>query len=95
LLLITWLSAAGAQEKSGAPRKLESVTLGLSAKHVLNLPIYLAQRHGIFESEGFDYKPITTKTNTAVAALVSSSQGISILLPRSIPVSARRSAARP
>jgi ABC-type nitrate/sulfonate/bicarbonate transport system substrate-binding protein len=71
LLLITWLSAAGAQEKSGAPRKLESVTLGLSAKHVLNLPIYLAQRHGIFESEGFDYKPITTKTNTAIAALVS------------------------
>ncbi len=52
-------------------RKLESVTLGLSAKHVLNLPIYLAQRHGIFESEGFDYKPITTKTNTAIAALVS------------------------
>jgi ABC-type nitrate/sulfonate/bicarbonate transport system substrate-binding protein len=54
-----------------SPRKLESVTLGLSAKHVLNLPIYLAQRHGIFESEGFDYKPITTKTNTAIAALVS------------------------
>ncbi|MSP37708.1 MAG: ABC transporter substrate-binding protein [Deltaproteobacteria bacterium] len=52
-------------------RKLEAVTLGLSAKHVLNLPIYLAQRHGIFESEGFDYKPITTKTNTAIAALVS------------------------
>ena len=52
-------------------RKLEPVTLGLSAKHVLNLPIYLAQRHGIFESEGFDYKPITTKTNTAIAALVS------------------------
>ena len=53
------------------PRKLESVTLGLSARHVLNLPIYLAQRYGIFESEGFDYKPITTKTNTAIAALVS------------------------
>jgi ABC-type nitrate/sulfonate/bicarbonate transport system substrate-binding protein len=31
----------------------------------------MAQRHGIFESEGFDYKPITTKTNTAIAALVS------------------------
>lgn len=58
---------AGAQ----SPRKLESVTLGLSARHVLNLPIYLAHRHGIFESEGFDYKPITTKTNTAIAALVS------------------------
>lgn len=54
-----------------SPRKLESVTLGLSAKHVLNLPIYLAQRYGIFDSEGFDYKPITTKTNTAIAALVS------------------------
>lgn len=54
-----------------APRKLEPVTLGLSARHVLNLPIYLAQRYGIFESEGFDYKPITTKTNTAIAALVS------------------------
>ncbi len=53
------------------PRKLESVTLGLSARHVLNLPIYLAERYGIFESEGFDYKPITTKTNTAIAALVS------------------------
>ncbi len=52
-------------------RRLEPVTLGLSAKHVLNLPIYLAQRYGIFESEGFDYKPITTKTNTAIAALVS------------------------
>jgi len=54
-----------------SPRKLEPVTLGLSARHVLNLPIYLAQRYGIFESEGFDYKPITTKTNTAIAALVS------------------------
>ena len=60
-----------AQEKAVASRKLESVTLGLSAKHVLNLPIYLAQRHGIFESEGFDFKPITTKTSIAIAALVS------------------------
>ena len=59
-----------AQDKS-TPRKLESVTLGLSAGHVLNLPIYLAQRHGIFESEGFDFKPITTKTSIAIAALVS------------------------
>ena len=66
-LLMLWCSAAIGQ----APRKLESVTLGLSARHVLNLPIYMAQRHGIFESEGFDYKPITTKTNTAIAALVS------------------------
>jgi ABC-type nitrate/sulfonate/bicarbonate transport system substrate-binding protein len=72
LLLTLWLTAtASAQEKPNSPRKLEAVTLGLSAKHVLNLPIYLAQRHGIFDSEGFDYKPITTKTNTAIAALVS------------------------
>ncbi|HVO94876.1 MAG TPA: ABC transporter substrate-binding protein, partial [Terriglobales bacterium] len=60
-----------AQEKAIFPRKLEPVTLGLSAKHVLNLPIYLAQRYGIFESEGFEFKPITTKTGTAIAALVS------------------------
>ena len=66
-LLLLWCS----QGNSQTPRKLESVTLGLSARHVLNLPIYMAQRHGIFESEGFDYKPITTKTNTAIAALVS------------------------
>lgn len=66
-LLMLCCSAANGQ----SPRKLESVTLGLSARHVLNLPIYMAQRHGIFESEGFDYKPITTKTNTAIAALVS------------------------
>ena len=66
-LLLLWCSHGNSQ----TPRKLESVTLGLSARHVLNLPIYMAQRHGIFESEGFDYKPITTKTNTAIAALVS------------------------
>src|SRR5215831_9648325 len=59
------------QESSRSARKLESVTLGLSAKQVLNLPIYLAQRYGIFESEGFDFRPITTKTSTAIAALVS------------------------
>ena len=66
-LLLLWCS----QGNSQTPRKLDSVTLGLSARHVLNLPIYMAQRHGIFESEGFDYRPITTKTNTAIAALVS------------------------
>ena len=66
-LQLLWFSVAIGQ----TPRKLESVTLGLSARHVLNLPIYMAQRNGIFESEGFDYKPITTKTNTAIAALVS------------------------
>jgi ABC-type nitrate/sulfonate/bicarbonate transport system substrate-binding protein len=59
-----------AQDRS-TPRKLESVTVGLSARYVLNLPIYLAQKHGIFESEGFDFKLITTKTSTAIAALVS------------------------
>ena len=66
-LQLLWSSQGNSQN----PRKLESVTLGLSARHVLNLPIYMAQRHGLFESEGFDYKPITTKTNTAIAALVS------------------------
>lgn len=71
VLLIPLLGILSAQEKSASTRKLESVTLGLSAKHVLNLPIYLAQRYGIFESEGFDFKPITTKTGTAIAALVS------------------------
>ncbi|HEX9455757.1 MAG TPA: ABC transporter substrate-binding protein [Candidatus Binatia bacterium] len=72
LIIFTFLSLLdGAVLRAQSPRKLESVTLGLSAKHVLNLPIYLAQRQGIFESEGFDYKPITTKTNTAIAALVS------------------------
>ncbi|HSQ13244.1 MAG TPA: ABC transporter substrate-binding protein [Candidatus Deferrimicrobium sp.] len=66
-LQLLWCSQASSQ----TTRKLESITLGLSARHVLNLPIYMAQRHGIFDSEGFDYKPITTKTNTAIAALVS------------------------
>ena len=73
VFLFSLLQAAyiSAQEKPSAAHKLEPVTLGLSAKHVLNLPIYLAQRYGIFESEGFDLKPITTKTSTAIAALVS------------------------
>ena len=71
-----WLSAVQfapslAQEKANPPRKLESVTLGLSARYVLNLPIYMAQKYGIFESEGFDFKLITLKTSTAIAALVS------------------------
>ena len=71
-IIFTLLSLLhGAVLRAQSLRKLESVTLGLSAKHVLNLPIYLAQRQAIFESEGFDYKPITTKTNTAIAALVS------------------------
>ena len=71
LFLIFQSTIISAQEKTPPARKLESVTLGLSAKQVLNLPIYLAQRYGIFESEGFDFRPITTKTSTAIAALVS------------------------
>src|SRR5258706_13469065 len=71
-----WLSAVQfapslGQEKANPPRKLEAVTLGLSAHYVLNLPIYMAQKYGIFESEGFDFKLITLKTSTAIAALVS------------------------
>ena len=62
---------ASAQDGAKTGHKLESATLGLSAKHVLNLPIYLAQKHGIFESEGLELKLITTKTSTAIAALVS------------------------
>ena len=58
------------QESSRSGRKLEIVTLGVSAKQVLNLPIYLAQRHGIFENEGIDLRLITAKTNTTIAALV-------------------------
>src|SRR5262245_15737207 len=65
------VASVSAQDGAKTGRKLESATLGLSAKHVLNLPIYLAHKHGIFESEGFDLKAITTKTSTAIAALVS------------------------
>ncbi|MBI4522504.1 MAG: ABC transporter substrate-binding protein [Deltaproteobacteria bacterium] len=71
--VLIWLAAvsAAAQDTIGAPRKLEPVTLGLSAKQVVNLPIYVAQTYGIFKSEGFDFKPITAKTSTIIAALVS------------------------
>lgn len=71
LFLLFYVADVPAQDGANAGRKLESATLGLSAKHVLNLPIYLAQKHGIFESEGLDLKLITTKTSTAIAALVS------------------------
>jgi NitT/TauT family transport system substrate-binding protein len=71
LFSLLHVASVPAQDGAKAARKLESVTLGLSAKHVLNLPIYLAQKHGIFESEGLDLKLITTKTSTAIAALVS------------------------
>jgi len=71
LFLLLQPSHILAQEKPSPTRKLEPVTLGLSAKQVLNLPIYLAHRYGIFDSEDFDLKPITTKTSTAIAALVS------------------------
>jgi ABC-type nitrate/sulfonate/bicarbonate transport system substrate-binding protein len=71
LVSLLHVTSVPAQEGPKTGRKLESVTLGLSAKHVLNLPIYLAQKYGIFESEGLDLKLITTKTSTAIAALVS------------------------
>ncbi len=69
---IAWLTAVSAlaQDKAKTPRKLEAITLGVSAKHVLNLPIYCAQRYGIFESEGIDLRLITAKTGTTIAALV-------------------------
>jgi NitT/TauT family transport system substrate-binding protein len=72
ILLIASLTAvsASAQEKAKTPRKLEAVTLGVSAKHVLNLPIYMAQKYGILESEGIDLRLITAKTSTIIAALV-------------------------
>jgi NitT/TauT family transport system substrate-binding protein len=70
--LVAWLTTASvfAQDKTKTPRKLEAVTLGVSAKHVLNLPIYMAQKYGIFENEGIDLRLITAKTSTIIAALV-------------------------
>jgi ABC-type nitrate/sulfonate/bicarbonate transport system substrate-binding protein len=70
-VLALHVAPVAAQIPSKLPRKLEAVTLGVSAKHVLNLPIYMAQKFGIFESEALDLKLITTKTSTAIAALVS------------------------
>jgi ABC-type nitrate/sulfonate/bicarbonate transport system substrate-binding protein len=70
--LIAWLTAVSAfpQDKAKTPTKLEAITLGVSAKHVLNLPIYMAQKYGILESEGIDVRLITAKTSTIIAALV-------------------------
>ena len=70
--LIAWLTAVSAfpQDKAKTPRKLEAITLGVSAKHVLNLPIYMAQKYGILESEGIDLRLITAETSTIIAALV-------------------------
>jgi NitT/TauT family transport system substrate-binding protein len=72
LFLVAWLTAVFtfAQDKTKTPRKLEAITLGVSAKHVLNLPIYMAQKYGILESEGIELRPITAKTSTIIAALV-------------------------
>jgi NitT/TauT family transport system substrate-binding protein len=72
LFFVAWLTAIStfAQDKTKTPRKLEAVTLGVSAKHVLNLPIYMAQKYGIFENEGIDLRLITAKTSTIIAALV-------------------------
>ena len=70
--LVAWLATVStfAQDKAKTSRKLESITLGVSAKHVLNLPIYMAQKYGILESEGIDLRLITAKTSTIIAALV-------------------------
>jgi NitT/TauT family transport system substrate-binding protein len=72
VFFIASLTAASgfAQDKTKTARKLEAVTLGVSAKHVLNLPIYMAQKYGIFETEGIELKLITAKTSTIIAALV-------------------------
>jgi NitT/TauT family transport system substrate-binding protein len=72
IFLVAWLTAvtAFAQDKTRTPKKLEAITLGVSAKHVLNLPIYMAQKYGILESEGIDLRLITAKTSTIIAALV-------------------------
>jgi NitT/TauT family transport system substrate-binding protein len=72
LFFVAWLAAFStfAQDKTKTPKKLEAVTLGVSAKHVLNLPIYMAQKYGILESEGIELRLITAKTSTIIAALV-------------------------
>lgn len=72
LFLVASLTAVCtfAQDKAKTPKKLEAITLGVSAKHVLNLPIYMAQKYGILESEGIDLRLITAKTSTIIAALV-------------------------
>ena len=70
-LIVSVTAASGfAQDKIKTARKFEAVTLGVSAKHVLNLPIYMAQKYGIFETEGIELKLITAKTSTIIAALV-------------------------
>ncbi len=70
-LIVSLTAASGfAQDITKTARKLEAVTLGVSAKHVLNLPIYMAQKYGIWESEGIDLRLITAKTSTIIAALV-------------------------
>jgi len=68
------VTSVPAQGGAKAARKLETATLGLSAKHVLNLPIYSAQKHGIFESEGLDLKLITTKTDEVIVAAIKRAQ---------------------
>ena len=72
LFLIASLAAVStlAQDRAKTPKKLEAITLGVSAKHVLNLPIYMAQKSGILEGEGIDLRLITAKTSTIIAALV-------------------------
>ena len=70
LLCAFRITSLPAQEVSKPAHKLEIVTLGVSAKQVQNLPIYLAQKYGIFESEGIDLRLITAKTSTIIGALI-------------------------
>jgi ABC-type nitrate/sulfonate/bicarbonate transport system substrate-binding protein len=44
--------------------------LGTSARHLGNLPIYLAQAHGLFAGEGLDVEVVTARTDVTIAALV-------------------------
>ncbi len=74
LFSLLHVASVPTQDGPKAARKLETATLGLSAKHVLNLPIYLAQKHGIFESEGLDLKLITTKTDEVIVAAIKRAQ---------------------
>jgi NitT/TauT family transport system substrate-binding protein len=49
---------------------LTKVVVGTSARDVGNLPIYMAQEHGIFAEEGLEVEAIAATTNVTIAALV-------------------------
>jgi NitT/TauT family transport system substrate-binding protein len=53
-----------------APARLDKVVLGMSSRQLGNLPIYLAQTHGLFAAEGLDVEVITARTDVTIAALV-------------------------